>query len=410
MSRHLWKNSYFVILLSGQWISQVGNALFLMAVSWYVLSVTHSRSDLGYVMGFVGAAGIVGILSGVFADRWPHRRTLVLTDTIRAVLSLFLVAAFLTHHLSVVVVAGVLFLLNLLGTLFSATESAYLPEVTTAEDYAAANGVNQSSSALSQLAGLGAGGFLLALGGPVLLFLINGCSFVISAASLVFTRPLDARQPEVFRASSIVRDLREGIATVRHSPFLKRFIPVAILINFSATPLSIMDVAWVRQILHRGAVAYGFFGVAILLGMITGSIFSTSLAEKWTFNQAVICGLIVAGAALAALAFFPYFAFNLLCLFVTGVAIGLVNTLVSTKIIVSTAGPLRGRISGLLNALVTVAIPLGAAMVGWASGPLGLPWLFRLSGLLIALLSLGFIGLPESTSLGLPSLRPTDAQ
>lgn len=396
MKRSLWRNRHFAILLSGQWVSQVGNTLGLMAVSWYILSATHSRSDLGYAMGVIGLAGLMGIVAGVFADRWDHRRTLVTTDALRMLLSLLVVVAAIEHDLNVFLVAGALFALNLLGTLFSAAEAAYLPEVTGPEDYGDANGINQSSGALAQLGGLGLGGFLLALGGPVLLFLLNGISFAVSSGSLAFTRPIAPLPKKTAKPASIRADLRQGLNVVRDSVFLRRLIPVAILLNFVAMPLNVMDVAWVRQVLHLGAVAYGIFGVAILVGIVGGSAFGNTLAQWAGFVRSVIAGLTVTGAGIAAMAIFPHFIFNMVCLFAVGVGIGAVNAVVSTRIMVATAPELRGRVAGLLSAFLTVASPLGAAVVGWASGPLGLLWLFRLSGLLIFLLAFGLIGLPDA--------------
>ncbi len=396
MKRSLWRNRHFTILLSGQWVSQVGNTLALMAVSWYILSVTHSRSDLGYALGGIGLAGLVGIIAGVFADRWDHRRTLVTTDALRTLLSLLVVAAAIEHVLNVFLVVGALFALNLLGTLFSAAEAAYLPEVTGPEDYGDANGVNQSSGALAQLGGLGLGGFLLAIGGPVLLFFLNGISFAVSSVSLALTRPKAPSPRRTTKPSSIRSDLRQGLIVVRDSVFLRHLIPVTILLNFVAMPLNVMDVAWVRQVLHLGAVAYGIFGVAILVGMVGGSAFGNTLGKWAGFRRTVIAGLTVAGGGIAAMAVFPHFIFNLGCLFVVGVGIGVVNAVLSTRIMVATTPELRGRVAGLLSTLLTLASPLGAAVAGWASGPLGLLWLFRISGLLIFLLAFGLIGLPET--------------
>jgi putative MFS transporter len=145
-----------------------------------------------------------------------------------------------------------------------------------------------------------------------------------------------------------------------------------------------------------GAVAYGIFGVAILVGMVGGSAFGNTLAKRAGFVRSVVVGLTVAGAGIAAMAVFPHFIFNMVCLFVVGVGVGAVNAVISTRIMVATAPELRGRVAGLLSALLTLASPLGAAVVGWASGPLGLLWLFRLSGFLIFLLAFGLMGLPES--------------
>ncbi|WP_053959397.1 MFS transporter [Sulfobacillus thermosulfidooxidans] len=390
----LWKHPPFVILISGQWISQVGNALFLMGVSWFILSSTHNRTDLGYVLGIAGIAGLMGIVSGVFADRWNHRRTLVFTDLIRAVLSLGLVALLSFHDLHLIVLAVILFLLNLLETLFNATEMAYLPEVTGKDLYPAANSVNQSSSALSQLVGLGTGGWLLTLGGPVLLFLLNGISFFISALSLFMTRPETMPVQNTASHRRIREDLTEGLSIIVDSAFLRRIIPLVVAINFVLTPLSIMDVAWVRQILHQGAVAYGFFSVAILVGIIVGSLMSPVVQKQWAMSKTIIGSFLILGTAFVSITLYPHLWANIICLVIAGTALGTINTLLSTQIVLMTAADVRGRIGGIVAAGMSMATPLGEILVGWVSGMLGLNWLFRFAGFVIMALSSGFIGLP----------------
>ncbi len=170
------------------------------------------------------------------------------------------------------------------------------------------------------------------------------------------------------------------------------------MINFAVMPISIMDAAWVREVLHRGAVAYGFFGVAILAGMVLGSLTGSVWEKAWGLTRTLIAGIAVTGLMLLGMAVLPRFFPNLLFLLLAGLGIGAVNAVLSTHIILNTAAPLRGRVAGALMTLTTMATPPGAALVGWASVPLGLPWLFRLSGILIFLLSLGFIGIPSSSA------------
>ncbi len=394
----IWKNRSFVILLSGQWVSQVGNALFIMAVSWYVLTRTHNRTLLGYVMAVEGLAGIAAMISGVYADRWNRKGTLVVTDIIRAILAAALALWLVSGHLTIWELALGLLVLNLLATLFQAAQGGYLPEVTGPEAYTEAGGVTQSTGAAAQLAGLGIGGFLLALGGPLLLFIINAATFAVSAGSLTLTRSLKA--PEKPGAepspSSVWGDLRVGLKMVWQSPFLKRLVPVAVLINFVITPVGVMDVAWVREVLHRGAVSYGFFTTSILAGMVLGGLFMAQIRKWSSFSIVSGWSLAVSGLALAGMTMVLNYAANLVFLFVMGIAIGVVSGLVNTRVILDTPPAFRGRISGALNALVTALIPVGLALSGWASGPLGLPWLFRLSGMALAVLALGFIGMPEA--------------
>ena len=50
--------------------------------------------------------------------------------------------------------------------------------------------------------------------------------------------------------------------------------------------------------------------------------------------------------------------------------------------------------AGTLNTLVTILTPLGLALAGWVSTPLGLPWLFRIAGLAVVALALRFMRTP----------------
>ena len=83
----VWKNKDFVILVSGQWVSQIGNSLFQLAVFWYVLSETHRTTDLAWVGAIMALPGILGMLSGVFADRLDRRRTMIGSDVVRLIVT-----------------------------------------------------------------------------------------------------------------------------------------------------------------------------------------------------------------------------------------------------------------------------------------------------------------------------------
>ena len=72
----------FRLFWFGQLISLIGTWMQTTGQAWLVLQLTHS----GWQLGLVGALQFLPVLlfsifGGVFADRWPKRRMLLLTQS-----------------------------------------------------------------------------------------------------------------------------------------------------------------------------------------------------------------------------------------------------------------------------------------------------------------------------------------
>ncbi|MCL6596570.1 MAG: MFS transporter [Firmicutes bacterium] len=399
----IWRNPNLVILVAGQWVSQVGNTLFGMAMYWFILQRTGSRADLGFAGAVVSFAGLAGLAAGAFVDRWDRRRTMVWTDAVRAVLSLVLVGVALAHRLDVAAVVGVAFSMALLATLFSPAQAALVPAVVPAERLPEANALNQGASAAAQLAGSALGGVVLGALGPVILFGFNGLSFVASVVSLLLLRLPEAAHAGARAAGGGVRALwREVVAGQRaiwQSPFLRRTTSLSLVVNFAMAPLNYLDVAWVRQVLHMGAVVYGLLGIAILAGMIGGSVAAARVQRLFAFRAIALGTLGGAGMSIVAFALVPAVLPDLGFLIVFGALVGIANTAATTVLQAATPDHLRGRVFGTLVALATLATPLGALLTGLAAAALPLPVVFASAGILTALASLLGVGLPDEVRL-----------
>ncbi len=401
----VWRNRNLLILVAGQWVSQIGNTLFSMAVYWLVLSRTGSRADLGYVGSILSLAGLAGLLAGALVDRWDRRRTMVWTDIVRAALAFLLFAAALDHALPVGLLVGVVFVMTLVGTLFTPAQSALVPSVVAADELVAASSLNQSATSLAQLVGASFGGVILGLLGPVVLFGFNGASFAVSVASLLLLRLAAAprRPPAAAALGASARrlwaDIAQGQRVIWKSPWLRRTVPISLIVNFALAPVNYLDVAWVRQVLHLGAVVYGLFGVAIVVGMLAGAIVTGVVMSRVRLGMLLPVGLAAAGLSVMAVSRIPHAAPDLAILVAFGLFVGVLNT--ATGPILQRAVPehLLGRVFGTVVALATAANPLGALLSGLAAAVLPLGTVFFAAGALMALSSLLVLGLPDEFTL-----------
>lgn len=398
----LWRNRNLLILVGGQWVSQVGNTLFVMAVYWTVLARTGSRADLGYVGSLLGLASVFGLVAGALVDRWDRRRTMIWVDVGRAVLAFALVALALRNALPVLLMVALVLTMSLGSQFFYPAESALLPAVVSDDTLASANAMNQSGLALSQLVGASLGGAILGLLGPIVLFGFNGFSFAVSVVSLLLLRvtepPRAARQAAAGLGAAVGalwRDVAQGQRTIWGSPFLRRALPITVIVNFALAPVNLLDVAWVRQVLHLGAFVYGLFGMAILVGMLAGSALASVVARRVSLRAALTFGIGIAGLCIIGLSRVPLAVPDLAFLAGFGLCIGIVNTMVAVSLQRAVPDAVRGRVFGTLSAFSNMAMPLAGLLTGLVAGAVSLGAIFAAAGALLAASSVLVVGLPS---------------
>ncbi len=392
----LLHNANLTILVSGQWVSQVGNNLFELAVFWYVLAQTHQAADLGWVGTAMALPGVLGLMTGVFVDRMDRRWTMVGSDIIRAVLSALLGVLALLHLLPLWLFLVLVLLLMAVGTFFGPAATALLPQIVPDDQLAAANGLYSSAGSSAGLIGTFGGGIVMSLLGPILLFLMNAASFVVSFVSLIFLRM--PRREQARRASrggvgQIYSEWIEGFKVYRAIPLLRTLLVTALFVNFAGQGLGVLAAAWVKGPLHGNAFSYALFGAAVTIGAIAGALVAAKVLRRFRLEQVLLAGILAIGLAVVVLSRIPLLWVTLLCMLVAGIAMGLMNTGLTTMMQRIVPQEKMGRVFGTLGALMTLANPLGAAVAGALAVVWSVPFIYLLLGLLILLGSLPLLRL-----------------
>jgi MFS family permease len=102
-----WQYRNFRLLFIGRTTSALGNTLVPVALAFAVLDLTHSASDLGYVLGAESLALVAFLLpGGVMADRLPRRGVIIASDLARALAQTVLGIVLIAGHPSVATVAS----------------------------------------------------------------------------------------------------------------------------------------------------------------------------------------------------------------------------------------------------------------------------------------------------------------
>lgn len=384
-----FRNRNFSLLFSGQFVSQVGNSLFLIALPWFVYSQTGSKADLA-ITGFAQSLpGIAGLFAGVLVDRWSKRGTMIGSDTIRLILALLLFFVSFFHGSFYYIVALVL-LLQFVGTFFNPASSVMIPLIVEADSLPSAMGLSQSSYATAMLIGQVGGGTLLTLLNAPLLFLFDGLTFAVSVLSLGFIRVKEpARQQK--GKSSLVKEWKSGMALIVRSKMILLITSAALLANFGFAAFDIILTAWVKGPLHANAFGLGLTGGAFAVGMILGGVLLGLVTRKVSLRLTLLGGLVLSGVLTIIVGLIPNLWWDAGLLALTGIANGILNGALGTMAMTVIPEAMRGRVFGTLNGLSTLATPLGMATFGGLMVYLPLNVLFFLMASIGILSGLSFL-------------------
>ncbi len=183
--RQLLRNGPLSRLLVGEFVSSIGDWLYLVALLILVYQVTEDP----FILGLVGAARVLpyvflSVPAGIVADRFDRRLVLLSTDVARGIVMLVIAAVVFVDG-----PIGLVIALAIGATCFSAffgpAIGAYLP--TLVEDEEQLGPANSAWSTLDNLAfmvGPAVAGLLIAAGGLVIAFLLNAASFAVIAVVL----------------------------------------------------------------------------------------------------------------------------------------------------------------------------------------------------------------------------------
>src|SRR5450759_188677 len=183
--RLLLRNGPLARLLAGEFVSSIGDWLYLVAILILVYEV--SKDPL--VLGIVGAARVLpyvvlSIPAGILADRYDRRLILLVTDVARGTLMLVM-AALVAAHAPVVTIVVLAVVATCFSTFFSPAIGAYLPSlVADEEQLGPANSAWSTLDNLAFVIGPAIAGLLIAAGGLALAFVLNAATFAVIAVVL----------------------------------------------------------------------------------------------------------------------------------------------------------------------------------------------------------------------------------
>ncbi len=389
----------FNLLFSGQTISIIGDALYMVALPWLILTTGSGAQELGIVLAAYGIPRAASMLvGGWLSDRLRPRRLMLIADTVRMLLVGILAVLALRGHPTILQLCAIAVPLGAFGGAFTPASMSILPDTLGNEGLQAGNGLMMSSMQGANLVGTAFAGVIVAsftagagLAIDAVTFLVSAVSLALMRATRLATSSTGEEGKSQEHSSASTNEQATQISFWRFlgtSSLIQVVLLMFIVIGiFSGGLIEVALPVLVHGPMHGSASSYGIILAAWGAGALGGSFIAGTLGKlKHKGLVIILAGLIVA----AAIALLPTWGVigAVVCMLIGGVANSFIIVLLFTAIQLSIPRHLMGRIMGLLMFSSFGLYPISVALAGVLSNQFGPAILFPFGGLLLGLVML----------------------
>jgi MFS family permease len=405
------KNRNFLALWSGQVFSQLADKVYLVLMIALIASRFQDTNQTisGWVsvlmIAFTIPAVLFGSVAGVFVDRWSKKAVLVSTNILRGILVLAVPTllwitqgwkSFYDLPVGFYVLLGITFLVSTLTQFFAPAEQAVIPLIVNSQNLLAANSLYTTTMMASLIIGFAVGEPVLALADTLVRQLVSGWDFgkelvvggfyVIAGLLLLLLKTGENRETPEGEPPHVWQDIREGLSYVRHHRRIRNAL-IQLVILFSVfAAISVLAVRLAETLPGLKASQFGFLLSAAGVGMACGAAILGYWNQRLSHAQLSLYGSVgMAGSLVGVGLFTHHLALTLLMTTFLGGFAAMVAIPMQTTIQAETPPEMRGKVFGLQNNAINIALSLPLALAGFAETLLGLRTVFfGLAALVIA--------------------------
>lgn len=347
-------NKTFLIVYTGQTISQLTSSILQMAIVWYLITETNS-SNIVALSGIVGflPQGVLGLFIGVYIDRFDRKKIMIISDLLIASASLSLSVSGFFGEISIPLIMIVLFIRSV-GTAF------HVP----------------SLQAIVMLDVLGA-----------IIGVFTLCIVTIPKIKIDFENT----------KINIILEMKEGIATLKKNK-LFNFMLLGAAFSIVYIPIFVLYPMMTLSYFGKNQWYAGAIEVVFAIGMLIGSlVLSVSGGGKRKIiTIAFFCFIIGISLSTSGILGKNMFIGFALCSTLLGVATPFYQGLQVVVFQQKIQEEYLGRIMSLSGSLMAIGTPIGIGLSGVISDKIGVENFFLYSGIIIIFISILYLTIQTS--------------
>ncbi|MDE5116916.1 MAG: MFS transporter, partial [Trichodesmium sp. St2_bin2_1] len=381
----------------GQIFSQLADKVYLVLMIAIIANQFQAAGQTisGWVSAIMIAFTIPAILfgagAGIYVDRWPKKSVLVVTNIVRGGLVLILpMILWLSNDFNVgnlplgfCLMLLLTFFVSTLTQFFAPAEQAVIPLIVEKPHLLSANSLYTTTMMASVIIGFAMGDPLLELADSLVAkigfgetlgkeFVVGG-SYAIAGLLLILLKTGEQKDKTEKEQPHILADLRDGLRYLKNHHGVRNAIIQQIILFSIFAALAVLAVRLAEIIPGMEAEEFGLLLAAAGVGLGIGAGIVGQLGHWLSHFQLSMIGSIGMAVSLVGLSIFNqefWVAMGLIS--ILGIFGAVVGVPMQTTVQAETPEEMRGKVFGLQNNAVNIALSLPLALVGVAETFLGL--------------------------------------
>ncbi|MFC5774829.1 MULTISPECIES: MFS transporter [Ectobacillus] len=358
----LFQNKIFRYLFLSYGVSLLGSSFSTIAINFWVLETTGSaRIMFVFFMVVLAINVLFGGVAGTFADRYDRRTIMWVCDLLNAAI-IFVVAACMYTSFTSIPFLIVLFGLQVfIGLFHGPAFQASLSNIVEKENMSKATGAITIMDNISRISGLALGGLFIGLFGSFTAFLVNTCTYILSAGFVLMAGVIPQshlaveHDGKLQEKKSFFKDFKEGLQLLVKEPFIRSVLILFPILGSSFTMALMMIQVTAVQTWKAKGWEFGLIEACIPFGYILGSLvimkLDTRIQRKgyWIFG-----GFLLIGPIYYCISEIEYISYVYPFIILLGFMFAVSTLLVNIALRVQTAPAIQGRVFGFLGMLHSV--------------------------------------------------------
>lgn len=381
---HHWRRNINLFLV-GQFLSGITSMVVQYAIIWYLTQQTGSATVLSMatLLGMIPMV-VLSPFVGPFVDRLDKKKLLILTDVIVAIFALILsIVGAISAEFPLWLVFISLFMRSVAQTFQLPTIQSILPQMVPEDELTRINGQLGIVQSANLIIAPAIGAFVFAIIPMNLLILIDVLGAIIGVSLLLFvwiphTKALGEQV-------HLLVDTKQGFSLLMQNKglwYMSLFGAVFTFIFMPAVSMyPLMTLEYFQGTVAQAGLIEVIYSVGMLLGGVVIGVFG-----KWKNRMIpVLLSYFVMGVAFSFSGLLPEnqqgFLWFIFLNAVAGLATPFFSTLSMAMIQQSYDPVYLGRVTGVLNSLMSITGPIGLIFAGPLADNIGVEKLFLIAGI-----------------------------
>jgi DHA3 family macrolide efflux protein-like MFS transporter len=402
-----WRVPFFTIWLA-QALSLFGSSLVQFALIWWLTAETGSATVLATATLVAILPGIfIGPVAGALVDRWNRRVVMMVADGGIALATLVMMLVYIGGQMQPWHVYVLMFVRAVGGGFHWPAMAASTTLMVPKEQFMRVQGMNQTLHGINNIVTPPLGALLLSLLPLNGIMAIDVVTATIAILPLFFIAiPQPQRKASVAGTANggrttVLQDVREGLAYIWGWPAFVIILATATMINFVLTPAFSLTPILVTQHFGGDAIQLGWISSAFGVGMLAGGLTLSAWGGFRSKMMTMLFGLALIGVGVLVVGLAPagWLWVGIAGMFVAGFSTPITNGPLHALVQTTVDPSLQGRVFTTITSVATATSPLSMAVAGPLADAVGVQVWYIAGGVICLALALMNRMLPSVMSL-----------